>query len=1459
MKFKSPQFYFFIGCILLLSTTDSLHAQPVYMMQNNLVHDCEGMLTHSEAGEDKNYDHNEDFTFTICVPGATSILLNFGYFATERTYDVMTIYDGPDKNSPVLGTLSGILLPPPSFIARSGCVTIHFKSDDNITANGWKMNWIVQFELPPPPVLKIIPPLDCPLTDLEFEFSYPVPCDQIVPANFSILGPGGSTVSSVQVLNCVNGKATRFKIQFSPPLDKPVSYRVSFLYKYIDECGKEHLLSTSHLFTLTNCPFTVDIFLRGDSVCQGACTELEAITTADSRQSFRFLWLPGGQTSNVIQVCDSNPTAYTVIATEIGTGLKDTAFFNYRPLQIPKILNPVMDTLCANSPNWQYQVDLAGGDFYSATITPQNRTTGIYEFWRRSGGAVITNDTVTYIAPNGCEVKDVVFIKPIQAGADIKACVGAAPIRLSGGTPAGGIWSGTSLLPNGTFDPQIPGNYSFLYTAPNGCSASKTISVFDNPKILNPIQDTFCASANNWQYMVDIPGGDFYSYINNSVQRKSGLFEFWRLAGGDSLRVDTVIYIDPNGCRVRDTIFVLPVNAGAAQSVCQGAPDFVLSGGSPIGGYWLGPYTDSLGLFNPKDTGTFLLTYQASNGCFANKTVQVHPIPIFLNPIEDTICASDVDWQYTTSLPGGTFSSRSIPPGQSKTGIYEFWRWRNGANLHQDIVTYVAPNGCQVMDTVYIFPIHAGTIEAACQGTDTFRLNGGTPRGGFWIGQHVDSSGLFNPAVTGSFTLTYQAPNGCRLNKNVQVADSISISIIDTLCNLQTVNFNASPPGGKWSGVGIIDSILGRVDASKALVNQWNNYVYKINGCEKIQRVFISKPDAGADVHFCLGEQTLQLPSRGRWSGQGIYNYNSNSFDLTGLAEGKYEYIIQYNNCRDTLDLYLHDVQLDSQPPLPFCFLDEEIDLKNILLPSVIPGNFSGTGVAFVNNNWIFNPFIAGPGKHQIIYSSYGCLDTTELEVEIPISFSEYSFCDRSPPTILNVSPPGGEWLGVGFLDEKSGLFDPELSGLGRHRVSYITAAGCKADTIVEVIVFEQVKINNVELQYCFKNEDIPIDLAPTGGKFYINGVLSPPLINPAKLGSGNWELYYTKGAGACASFDRTLIRILAPISKRSSSGFDSICPGQRTSISIDAFGGAGGLTYTWDHGLGFGSSHIVEPMSSTWFVVTVTDNCSDPWIDSVFIKVFDPFNLYPINGPEVCFGEETFVELDLDSTLYDINWQTTPIVHGPKYTGFPGTYAVEILEKSTGCKQRASIDLPGAKPIAANFTMTPNQPCIDIVNNTIEIIDLGFGYTDGTIDFGDGSPPVDLTGPGPIQHQYVDTGSFEITMKVVNALGCEDEFKRIICIKNVVKIYIPDIFSPNGDGKSDFFEIVHIGVDILRWSVYDRFGARVFETSSGDDRWDGSFRGKQVVPGVYVVVIEYINSDNGKREVFSRDLTVIR
>ncbi|MBK7696791.1 MAG: hypothetical protein IPI30_21490 [Saprospiraceae bacterium] len=116
------------------------------------------------------------------------------------------------------------------------------------------------------------------------------------------------------------------------------------------------------------------------------------------------------------------------------------------------------------------------------------------------------------------------------------------------------------------------------------------------------------------------------------------------------------------------------------------------------------PYTDSLGNFNPLDTGSFTVTYHASNGCLANKTVRVNANPIILNPILDTVCASAANWQYQVNLPGGTYAATAIPAAQNKSGVYEFWRWSQANQTQRDIVTYTAPGGCTIKDTFTSIP-----------------------------------------------------------------------------------------------------------------------------------------------------------------------------------------------------------------------------------------------------------------------------------------------------------------------------------------------------------------------------------------------------------------------------------------------------------------------------------------------------------------------------------------------------------------------------------------------------------------------------------------------------------------------------------------------------------------------------------------------------------------------------------
>lgn len=1436
-----------------------LFAQPVYKMQNNLVHDCEGILTHSEAGENKNYDHNEDFTFTICVPRATAIILNFEFFATEKPYDVMTIYDGPDRNAPVLGTLSGILRPAPGFIARSGCVTIHFKSDDNITANGWKMNWTVLFELPAAPSLKIISSSDCPLSEMILELGYAVPCQQIVPGNFSILGTGTVNIVEAEALDCLNGLTRKIRIKFDPPLDKPVFYRLSFAFKYIDECGKEHSLISSVLFNLNNCPFTVNIQLKDSAVCEGLCTELEAITFADPKQVFTYLWKPGGQTTKKIKVCDRDTTNYFVIVTDSISGRKDTAHFLNIPLRLPQILNLTQDTVCASSANWKYIVDLPGGNFYSSKFPAQNNKTGIYEFWRSSKGNGLQTDTVCYIAPNGCKACDTVLIWPIDAGKNQKACLGGSDIILNGATPSGGNWSGLKLGPNNKFVPDSVGLFIFQYTAPNGCSATRSIEVFNLPKILNPIQDTFCASTQNWQYKVSVTGGDFYSLVIPNQQRKSGIYEFWRLSGNDSLRTDTVTYIDPNGCIAKDTVYIVPVSAGQPQSVCQKSGAFQLTGAAPTKGFWSGKHTDSSGIFNPVDTGTFVVSYQANNGCIAKKNVIITPVPQILNPVGDTVCASAVNWKYNVDIGGGTFAATAIPAADSRTGNYPFNYWSRANQIQRDIVTYTAPNTCKTFDTLYIIPIDAGPPEAACQGSSDFDLKGNYPANGRWIGSWVDSTGKFSPLVSGIHQIQYQAPNGCIDIKTVNVSDSIHVSPVDSLCYLENFQFNFNPPGGFWSGPGIVDSANGKVNVSKAQINQWNVFNYHIHGCDLNVSVFVNKPNAGPDQDLCLGDNYLYLPGKGNWKGPGTFDLANNRIDISSLPRGKYEFQVSFKQCRDTFIAHIHDVYLKAPTKTLYCQDPDSISLFQLLSPSDAPGFFTGKGVEFRDSQYFWIPQLAGPGKHAIYYNAFGCLDTMELEVETSIEFSNYEFCDRSPPTILPIQPPGGHWEGTGFLDATQGLFDPGLAGIGTHKISYISPAGCRKDTVVKVEPWTQVSIAGLDPQYCFKDQDIPVIVNPPGGEFYINGVLSPPMINPAKLGYGKWELSYSRGKGSCSSSEKFFVNVLPPITKKSLSGNDTICEGQRTSISIDASGGKGSFIYNWDQGLGFGSSQVVSPLTDNWYRVTITDGCSDPLVDSVLVKVHPHFNVDTILGPKVCYGENTFVELKLDTNAFDIKWQTSPVKIGNRLEDLPGIYRTEIIQKATGCRQEQDIELPGADPIAANFNIIPNQECIDNINSLIEIIDLASGYTSGIIDFGDGSPALDIRQPGLLNHEYQDTGKFVIQQIVRNDLGCVDTFSRVLCIHNVVRIYIPNIFSPNGDGRLDLFKITHIGVDITRWVIYDRNGARCFESHDGDATWDGQFNGKRVVEGVYVVVIEYFNPNNGKQEIFKGDLTVIR
>ena len=251
MRERSSFCLMIILLIGMMSVTS--YAQPEYVMSNNLVRDCEGILTDSEMGpEEGQYDHNEDYTFSICVAQANEIIIAFESFASEDRFDVLTVYDGPDKVSPVLATLSGIVQPPPVLIATSGCATLHFISDSNIVANGWRLRWRVEIDEPEIPDLVADGTLDCPLQNGNFRFTLPIDCDLFVPGNFTVVGPGNPTITGVNLLDCDGSTnlGTTFELEFADSLKTPGVYRLEFNGAIQDVCGEWHDISTSLIFTL---------------------------------------------------------------------------------------------------------------------------------------------------------------------------------------------------------------------------------------------------------------------------------------------------------------------------------------------------------------------------------------------------------------------------------------------------------------------------------------------------------------------------------------------------------------------------------------------------------------------------------------------------------------------------------------------------------------------------------------------------------------------------------------------------------------------------------------------------------------------------------------------------------------------------------------------------------------------------------------------------------------------------------------------------------------------------------------------------------------------------------------------------------------------------------------------------------------------------------------------------------
>src|SRR6185503_6434167 len=99
----------------------------------------------------------------------------------------------------------------------------------------------------------------------------------------------------------------------------------------------------------------------------------------------------------------------------------------------------------------------------------------------------------------------------------------------------------------------------------------------------------------------------------------------------------------------------------------------------------------------------------------------------------------------------------------------------------------------------------------------------------------------------------------------------------------------------------------------------------------------------------------------------------------------------------------------------------------------------------------------------------------------------------------------------------------------------------------------------------------------------------------------------------------------------------------------------------------------------------------------------------------------------------------------------------------------------------------------------------------------------------------FKDAGSFAVALVSTNKWGCQDTVVKSLKIEEDFTIYVPNVFSPNGDELNDIFLPIGRGISHYKLSVFNRWGEKIFETTDIHTGWNGTVNGETCQVGSYV------------------------
>jgi PKD repeat protein len=486
-----------------------------------------------------------------------------------------------------------------------------------------------------------------------------------------------------------------------------------------------------------------------------------------------------------------------------------------------------------------------------------------------------------------------------------------------------------------------------------------------------------------------------------------------------------------------------------------------------------------------------------------------------------------------------------------------------------------------------------------------------------------------------------------------------------------------------------------------------------------------------------------------------------------------------------------------------------------------------------------------------VTYTTTGsCPDTNTFNITITNTTDATitqvgPFCQNAPTVNLTAVSPGGTWTGTGITNGTLGTFNPATAGVGNHVITYTISGSCgDVDTMtITVNATDNPAFSYASNSFCLTDANpTPTITGLVGGTFTINngGVInaSTGVINIASSGAGSFTVTYTTN-GSCPNsqtFNITINSCTSPLPVANfAASQTNVCVGSCISFTdMSSSSAVGGITtWAWTFtGATPASSPSQNPTNICYntagtyqVILTVTDaNGSDTETKVGYITVTTcnpPIVGFSVSDSTICAGTcVTFTNSSTGATSWQWTFENgTPSSSTNQNPGsvcfnVPGTQEVKLVVSNAF----------GSDSVIHNVTVHQPQQ-VFIGNDTI--IQLGesvglnaTGVTNGVYTW---SPPTDLSCsvcPSPIATPE-ETITYTVITSDTNGCVSSDNITIIVEFENV--IFVPNIFSPNGDGVNDMLFVRGKGVAELKFFVYDRWGEKVFETTRLDVGWDGT------------------------------------